>query len=471
MAEPAKFDMARRIAAALCYIGLVHLDRLTILPFGRGWRTSRRRGAARDASSACSSCSRSSRRAARPICASRSRSSRRARVRSGSPWSSPTSSIRRTASRRASKILRTLGHDVFAVHIASRRDRDPGAFGDVRFVDTETGELRDVDVTPRLAAAYSRRGRRTPTELAALLRPLRHRLRARRRGAAVRGDRPQGIPAGTVPRMTFGARRPAWRRRGCCSRPRRALSPSRPVPAQGPAAARCSCPVAAAVAARAQRLRASRRCGSGSAARCRSWSPSLIALALALAAVRPAPAPAARPGNRGRLPIVLDSSWSMLASTAGGGTRWAARSRKRDGCAAASGAEPALATTADGLVEGPTTDRALIETALDRIVPAGGDAAAWPRLAGADAVHFITDGAAARPIDAAVIVHIPCSSRPRTSASRRSTSGRLSAARHAGDAYLEVANFGPAQQVRAHARRGARRRARSHASRWRPARR
>ena len=31
MAEPAKFDMARRIAAALCYIGLAHLDRLTIL--------------------------------------------------------------------------------------------------------------------------------------------------------------------------------------------------------------------------------------------------------------------------------------------------------------------------------------------------------------------------------------------------------------------------------------------------------
>src|SRR5687767_6449027 len=33
MAEPAKFDQARRIAAALCYIGLAHLDRVTILPF------------------------------------------------------------------------------------------------------------------------------------------------------------------------------------------------------------------------------------------------------------------------------------------------------------------------------------------------------------------------------------------------------------------------------------------------------
>src|SRR4029453_45189 len=36
MAEPAKFDMARPIAAAPLYTGLVHLDKLAILPFGRG---------------------------------------------------------------------------------------------------------------------------------------------------------------------------------------------------------------------------------------------------------------------------------------------------------------------------------------------------------------------------------------------------------------------------------------------------
>src|SRR3954463_3565152 len=34
MADSPKFDMARRIAAALCYVGLAHLDRLTIIPFG-----------------------------------------------------------------------------------------------------------------------------------------------------------------------------------------------------------------------------------------------------------------------------------------------------------------------------------------------------------------------------------------------------------------------------------------------------
>src|SRR5437763_14863768 len=49
MAEPAKFDMARRIAAALCYVGLAHLDRLTIIPFGAALRreSSPRRGKGR----------------------------------------------------------------------------------------------------------------------------------------------------------------------------------------------------------------------------------------------------------------------------------------------------------------------------------------------------------------------------------------------------------------------------------------
>ena len=55
MAEPAKFDMARRIAAALCYIGLAHLDRLTILPFGSDLGHESSPGRGKGASSACSS--------------------------------------------------------------------------------------------------------------------------------------------------------------------------------------------------------------------------------------------------------------------------------------------------------------------------------------------------------------------------------------------------------------------------------
>ena len=84
MAEPAKFDMARRIAAALCYIGLVHLDRLTILPFGRGLGAGVVAGARQGAHLPRLRAARAAGGGrARPICASRSRSSRRGRASSG----------------------------------------------------------------------------------------------------------------------------------------------------------------------------------------------------------------------------------------------------------------------------------------------------------------------------------------------------------------------------------------------------
>jgi uncharacterized protein (DUF58 family) len=153
MAEPAKFDMARRVAAALCYIGLVHLDRLTILPFGRGLGHESLPGRGKG------------------------RIFRVFEMLERLEASGPTDlreSLKEFAARPRQmglaviisdfldpggfeaglKILRTLGHDVFVVHVASERDRDPGLFGEVRFVDVETGELREVEVTPRLAAAY-----------------------------------------------------------------------------------------------------------------------------------------------------------------------------------------------------------------------------------------------------------------------------------------------------------------------------
>jgi uncharacterized protein (DUF58 family) len=153
MAEPAKFDMARQIAAALCYIGLVHLDKLTLLPFGDGLRRESSPGRGKG------------------------RIFRVFEVLEQMEATGPTNlreSFKAFASRPRQmgltviisdfldpggfeaglKILRTQGHDVFVVHVASERDRDPVAFGEVRFVDAETGELREVEVTPRLASAY-----------------------------------------------------------------------------------------------------------------------------------------------------------------------------------------------------------------------------------------------------------------------------------------------------------------------------
>jgi uncharacterized protein (DUF58 family) len=153
MAEPGKFDMARRIAAALCYIGLVHLDRLTILPFGSALRhesaPGRGKGKIFRVFEALEQLETSGPTDLRESCkAFASRPRQLGLVVIISDFLDPG------GFEHGLKILRTLGHDVFAVQITSERDRDPGIYGLVRFVDAETGEVREVDVTPRLASAY-----------------------------------------------------------------------------------------------------------------------------------------------------------------------------------------------------------------------------------------------------------------------------------------------------------------------------
>jgi hypothetical protein len=175
-------------------------------------------------------------------------------------------------------------------------------------------------------------------------------------------------------------------------------------------------------------------------------------IALALAIVRPEPRPAApldaaaSATGSGRRLVVIDSSWSMLAAT-GRGTRWdRAVATARTLIASAAGEEVALATTADGLVEGPTADVSLVEAALDHLSPAGGESAAWPRVAGAGTVHFITDGTVARPLDPGVVIHSVFEAAANVAITafdaRPDWSGEL-----AGHAYLEIANYAGAPQA------------------------
>jgi len=176
MAEPAKFDMARRIAAALCYVGLAHLDRLTIIPFedALGHESSPGRGKGRifrvfEALEQFEASGPTDLRAACKAFASRPRQLGLVVIISDFLEPGFSSSEKREVSGQAAadshrsettgpeaglKILRTIGHDVFAVHVTSERDRDPGVFGTIRFVDAESGAMREIEVTPRLAAAY-----------------------------------------------------------------------------------------------------------------------------------------------------------------------------------------------------------------------------------------------------------------------------------------------------------------------------
>ena len=171
----------------------------------------------------------------------------------------------------------------------------------------------------------------------------------------------------------------------------------------------------------------------------------IIALVLALAVTRPGPRTG--PTALGRTLIVLDSSWSMAARTSSGETRWKRAVRQARGLAAAAGGgDVALATTADGLVEGPTSDVALIETAIDRLAPSGGEGSPWPRVPGANHVHFITDGAAPRALDAEVTVHSVFEAMPNV-AIVAFGARPASAGAPAGEAYVQVANYAPAAQT------------------------
>jgi hypothetical protein len=181
----------------------------------------------------------------------------------------------------------------------------------------------------------------------------------------------------------------------------------------------------------------------------------IIALAIALAATGPSLKSSTPSASRGRVLIVVDSSWSMLTRTRNQESRWErAVAQARRLAAAEAGQAMALATTADGLVEGPTADLRLIESALDRIVPAGGDVTAWPQLAGADTVHFITDGAMARRLPGGVVVHSVFEAASNVGVTAFDVRQSASAS-NAGDAYLEVVNYGPvAQDVRIRLARG-----------------
>ena len=180
----------------------------------------------------------------------------------------------------------------------------------------------------------------------------------------------------------------------------------------------------------------------------------LIALALALAALRLGPAASRSGGAAGdRVHLVLDTSWSMLARTNRGDTRWDRAAARARHLAAAAGGPVSLATTSNGIVVGPTADRGVIAAAIELLSPSGGDGAPW-QSAGAGPVHFVTDGATPRSLPRDVVVHSvfePASNVGITAFDVRPSL----AGRHAADAYLEIANFSPAgQQVRVSVVRG-----------------
>jgi hypothetical protein len=176
-----------------------------------------------------------------------------------------------------------------------------------------------------------------------------------------------------------------------------------------------------------------------------------IAIVLALSILRPSRIGGAGASAHGRTLVVLDSSWSMWARTRGRETRWdraIAEARR----IAASSDQVAIATTADGLVQGLTDDSVLIESALTRLSPSAFGDTSWPTVSGVQSVHFVTDGAAPHHLDPSVVIHSvfePANNVAITAFDVRSTltAGRRGPDSQVGTAYLEIANFASKPQT------------------------
>jgi hypothetical protein len=180
----------------------------------------------------------------------------------------------------------------------------------------------------------------------------------------------------------------------------------------------------------------------------------LLASLLAFAVTGPGRRKIGATGSTTRMLIVLDSSPSMRARTSTGETRWDRAVAEAHRLAASTAGEVAVATTGEGLIEGPTPDRALIDAALDRIAPTASEAIFWPRAALSEEVHFITDGAINRPLGTDITLHSVFESAPNVAITAFDVRRALQPD-HAADAYLEVANYaGATQHVRLQLTRG-----------------
>jgi uncharacterized protein (DUF58 family) len=152
--EPSKYDYARKVVAALAYIGLINHDRVALIGFADGiahemaarkgtnqiWRAFNfleRADAAGEAAMLA---------AFRKFFTSRRRRGLVVVVSDyldDSGWD------------RAFDMLRYLKHDLFAVHVYSRDEERPEMPDEVLLEDSETGKSERIKVTPGLLEAYA----------------------------------------------------------------------------------------------------------------------------------------------------------------------------------------------------------------------------------------------------------------------------------------------------------------------------
>jgi uncharacterized protein (DUF58 family) len=155
---PAKLDLAARVGAALAYVGLANLDRVAVTTvgeaLGQGVPPARGKGhilrVLRFLEAARAEGRTSLAAAARSFVARHQRH-RRGLVILLSDFYDPD------GYREALDLLRYARFEIVAIQISAPEEARPGLRGDVTVRDVETGEERDVTISPRALAAYERR--------------------------------------------------------------------------------------------------------------------------------------------------------------------------------------------------------------------------------------------------------------------------------------------------------------------------
>ena len=151
--RPSKFDHGRKLAAAMAYVGLANLDRVALI----AWSTdvSRRMPPARGKNRIFKVFDflRAVRPAGDTALADAARSFAAENKRRG--VAILVSDLYDPAGfERGLNALRYQKFEPMVIHVTDARDADPGARGDVLLVDAESGEGREVTLTPALVAKF-----------------------------------------------------------------------------------------------------------------------------------------------------------------------------------------------------------------------------------------------------------------------------------------------------------------------------
>lgn len=151
--NPSKLDYARRVAAALCYIGLANLDRVNMVSFAENIKSElpQLRGKGRIfkvfrfLTDIVPGGQTNARDSFKTYC---TEGRRRGLAVVVSDFLDPV------GFEQSIDILRHFRHDIFIVHVASHEELNPEFKGEMLLVDAESRGAREVTVTPGLLTAY-----------------------------------------------------------------------------------------------------------------------------------------------------------------------------------------------------------------------------------------------------------------------------------------------------------------------------